>query len=130
MPVIRRRNVMRRSDSKILTTHVGSLPTLDEASGDMSRDVTEVVRLQREAGIDVLNEGEYTKGGDWLSFIESRLGGFSEGVRPAGEVPLIARGKDRAEFADFYRYATERGTLFYEPGEQIRRVRPYWVCTA
>ena len=47
----------------------------------------------------------------------------------AGRGPLIAQGKDREEFAEFYKYATEKGTLFYEPGEQIRRVRPIWVCT-
>jgi 5-methyltetrahydropteroyltriglutamate--homocysteine methyltransferase len=45
-------------------------------------------------------------------------------------VPLIAQGKDREAFADFYRYATEKGTLFYAPGEQIKRVRPVWVCVA
>src|SRR5207237_9392545 len=38
-------------------------------------------------------------------------------------------GKDREAFADFYRYASEKGTLFYAPGEQIKRVRPLWVCT-
>src|SRR5207248_4678560 len=32
-------------------------------------------------------------------------------------------------FADFYRYASEKGILFYAPGEQIKRVRPTWVCT-
>jgi 5-methyltetrahydropteroyltriglutamate--homocysteine methyltransferase len=31
--------------------------------------------------------------------------------------------------ADFYKYAAEKGTLFYTPGEQIKRVRPIWVCT-
>jgi 5-methyltetrahydropteroyltriglutamate--homocysteine methyltransferase len=90
--------------------------------------VAEVVRLQRELGIDVVNEGEYTKGGDWLSFIESRLGGFSEGERPADEPPMILRGKDRADFAAYYQYAADRGTVFYEPREQIRRSRPYWIC--
>jgi len=42
---------------------------------------------------------------------------------------MIARGKDREVFADFYAYAAQRGTLFYAPGEQIRARRPYWVCT-
>jgi 5-methyltetrahydropteroyltriglutamate--homocysteine methyltransferase len=45
-------------------------------------------------------------------------------------VPLIAQGRDRETFADFYQYAAEKGTLFYSPGEQIKRVRPIWVCTA
>src|SRR5207248_444209 len=46
-----------------------------------------------------------------------------------GAVPLIAQGRDREAFADFYRYASEKGTLCYAPGEQIKRVRPSSVCT-
>src|SRR5438105_9620677 len=105
----------------ILTTHVGSLPTLES--------VEAVVRKQREIGLDLINEGEYTKGGDWLSYVEERFGGFEPRPAPAGEKPLITQGKDRETFADFYRYATERGTLFYTPGEQIKRIRPIWYCT-
>jgi 5-methyltetrahydropteroyltriglutamate--homocysteine methyltransferase len=115
---------MRRSTERILSTHVGSLPLL--AGGG----VAEVVRRQREIGLDLVNEGEYTKGGDWLSYVESRFGGFEPRPPPPGAVPLIAQGRDREAFADFYRYASEKGTLFYAPGEQIKRVRPIWVCTA
>ncbi len=113
---------------RIRTTHVGSLPTLDN-NGDLAASVDAVVRKQRELGLDLINEGEYTKGGDWLSYVEERFGGFQPRPAPAGEKPLITRGKDREAFADFYRYATERGTLFYAPGEQIKRVRPLWFCT-
>jgi 5-methyltetrahydropteroyltriglutamate--homocysteine methyltransferase len=42
---------------------------------------------------------------------------------------LIQQGKDREEFAEFYAYATERGTLFYAPGNQILPKRPQYVCT-
>ena len=106
---------------RIRTTHVGSLPTLDS--------VEAMVRKQREIGLDLINEGELTKGGDWLSYMEERFGGFEP--RPPGpaERPLITQGRDREAFADFYRYATEKGTLFYSPGEQIKRVRPLWFCT-
>ena len=104
------------------TTHVGSLPTLES--------VEAVVRRQREIGLDLINEGELTKGGDWLSYMESRFGGFEPRAPATGAVPLIAQGRDRETFADFYRYATEKGTLFYAPGEQIKRVRPIWVCTS
>jgi 5-methyltetrahydropteroyltriglutamate--homocysteine methyltransferase len=99
----------------------------DEAA--LRAAVQAVVARQREIGIDVINEGEYTKGGDWLSFIESRFTGFEERPRPPDEIPLTLRGKDREEFAEFYAYATKRGTVFYEPGEQIQTRRPYWVCT-
>lgn len=126
---------MKRSESRMLTTHVGSLPFLSletgVATGDLSRladDVAAVVARQREIGIDVVNEGEYAKGGDWLRYMENRFGGFTEIAAPPGK-PLIERGKDREEFADFYRYATERGTLFYTPGAQIAKRRPLQACT-
>jgi 5-methyltetrahydropteroyltriglutamate--homocysteine methyltransferase len=112
--------------NRILTTHVGSLPTLNV---DPAAAVDAVVKKQREIGLDVINEGEYTKGGDWLSYVEGRFGGFEPRAASAHEKPLIAQGKDRESFAEFYRYATERGTLFYAPGEQIKRVRPIWYCT-
>ena len=112
----------------IRTTHVGSLPTLG-SNADLRASVDAVVRRQRDIGLDLVNEGEYTKGGDWLSYVEERFGGFEARPAPAGEKPLIAQGRDRETFAEFYRYATERGTLFYTPGEQIKRVRPLWYCT-
>ncbi len=112
---------MKRSSERILTTHVGSLPA--------GASVPWVVAKQKELGLDLINEGEYTKGGDWLSYMEKRFGGFEARAPEPGAVPLIAQGADREAFADFYRYAAEKGTLFYAPGEQIKRVRPIWVCT-
>ncbi len=126
---------MRRSTSKILTTHVGSLPflTLDRgvAIGNHTRlaeDVAAVVARQREIGIDIINEGEFAKGGDWLRYMLKRFGGFTDIDEPEGK-PLVEQGKDREEFADFYRYANERGTLFYMPGAQITKKRPVQACT-
>jgi 5-methyltetrahydropteroyltriglutamate--homocysteine methyltransferase len=126
---------LHRSVSKILTTHVGSLPffALDQGvgAGDLSRlqqDVAAVVARQRDIGIDVVNEGEYAKGGDWLRYMQSRFGGFTDIAEPDGK-PLVEQGRDREEFADFYRYANERGTLFYTPGAQIAKKRPVQACT-
>src|SRR6516164_3079072 len=126
---------MQRSVAKILTTHVGSLPflSLDRgvAVGDQSQlagDVAAIVARQREIGIDIINEGEYAKGGDWLRYMQNRFGGFTE-ISVADEKPLIERGKDREQFADFYKYASERGTLFYTPGAQIAKKRPVQACT-
>jgi len=128
---------MKRSTSrKIITTHVGSLPRRDgtdragaEDDATLRQSVADVVARQRDAGIDVVNEGEYTKGGDWLSYVDNRFDGF-EARPPAGGTPLILQGKDREEFADFYKYAAARGALFYEPGGQIKHARPHWVATA
>jgi len=120
---------MQRSTHKILTTHVGSLPfPMSEAGeSDLSAQVAAVTQKQRALGLDLINEGEYTKGGDWLSYVEPRFSGF-DARPPAGAKPIILTGKDREEFADFYAYATQKGTLFYSPGEQIKRARPNWVC--
>src|SRR2546423_9724697 len=77
--------VMKRSAERILTTHVGSLPYMDGNS------VETVVRKQREVGLDLVNEGEYTKGGDWLSYMEARFGGFEARAPKDEQRPLITQ---------------------------------------
>jgi 5-methyltetrahydropteroyltriglutamate--homocysteine methyltransferase len=121
---------------KILTTHVGSLPGppyFDAGSvhddETLQRDVAWVVDQQRAVGLDIINEGELTKGGDWLSFLDTRLGGFEDRPAPPGGW-VITKGKDREEFAEFYRYAGERQTLFFLPDHRIKTVRRYMVATS
>ena len=128
---------MRRSDTKILTTHIGNLPILDgmdfiaDDDAKLAASVAAVVKKQRDIGIDIINEGEYTKGGDWLSFVEKRFSGFEPRPWPADQKPVLLQGKDREEFADFYQYAQETGKLFYIPTKQIlHERRPIWVCTS
>lgn len=126
---------MNRSKNRILTTHVGNLPGRHEFSGETGSDearlragVASIVKRQIDTGLDVINEGEFTKGGDWLTYIDGRLGGFS--VRSTeGEVPIIAQGKDRETFADFYKEAAARGTLFYAPTHISPARRRHWQCT-
>jgi 5-methyltetrahydropteroyltriglutamate--homocysteine methyltransferase len=60
--------------------------------------------------------------------MQRRFGGFTDIEAPEGK-PLIEQGKDREEFADFYKYANERGTLFYTPGAQIAKRRPVQAAT-
>jgi len=116
---------MLRSTQKILTTHVGSLPLAADLNGEAA--VRQVVERQRQIGLDIINEGEYTKGGDWLSFADDRFGVFTPGTLKGP--PVVTQGKDREEFADFYKWASAHGTLFFEPGDQIKRVRKHLVCT-
>jgi len=116
---------MQQSTHKILTTHVGSLPAPEGRTGEAA--VRQLVEWQRQTGLDIINEGESTKGGDWLSFTDDRFGGFTAGERKGP--PIVTLGKDREEFAHFYKWATERGTLFFEPGDQIKKVRQHWICT-
>ena len=122
-------------DITIKTTHVGSLPgppDFDATAQDeqaLRSAVRWIVDRQRDVGLDIINEGELTKGGDWLSFADSRLGGFEERAWPASG-SIIIRGKDSQEFADFYRYATERQTLFFTADDRIKATRRYTAATA
>ena len=95
---------MKRSTHKILTTHVGSLPrpanllemnTVKGSGGPYDQAawtarvktaVSEVVRLQVEAGVDVVNDGELSKS-SWSSYVNERLSGFAESDSPRDKVP-------------------------------------------
>ena len=108
---------MKRSTNKILTTHVGSLPRpadllemndakvsgrpVDQASWSarVKTAVLEVVRLQRESGVDIVNDGELSKS-SWSSYVNERLSGFTESVSH-GQGSL-ARGRDKKAFQEFY----------------------------
>src|SRR5258708_17959675 len=89
------RTTMRASTDRIMTTHVGALPIppglwSKEGVGEarLRREVAEIVRLQREAGVDIVNEGELTKGGTWGSFTNPRLSRFVPGDHRAIAAPL------------------------------------------
>jgi 5-methyltetrahydropteroyltriglutamate--homocysteine methyltransferase len=119
---------------KIRTTHVGSLPgppgfdaAADLSSAQLHDAVAWVVGQQRAIGLDIINEGELTKGGDWLAFMDARLGGFEPRPRPA--TSIVGQGRDREEFADFYRWASERQSLFYTADGRMQTTRRYLVCT-
>jgi 5-methyltetrahydropteroyltriglutamate--homocysteine methyltransferase len=130
---------MRNSTDRILTTHVGSLPTPPDLwtlnGADPSRlstTVRDIVQRQRDCGVDIVNEGEITKGGNWVVFVNERLAGFE--ADPTGAVAqLLTSSQDWKDFDEFYRAAMEGGTLF----EQTRstqqqtggQARLDWVCT-
>ncbi|MBV8120114.1 MAG: cobalamin-independent methionine synthase II family protein [Alphaproteobacteria bacterium] len=116
---------MKRSDRRILTTHVGSLPrpdallelnrakfaggAYDEAAfaTALSAAVDDVCRKQAEIGIDVVNDGEFGKTtsgavdyGAWSSYAWGRLAGWERGE--PGRLPALAGRRDRMKFVDFY----------------------------
>src|SRR5919106_1852178 len=109
---------MRRSTERILTTHVGSLirpPALlplirakqsgqtydqDAYQRELSAAVAEVVRQQRDAGIDIPSDGEFGKSISWSQYALERLSGFER--RPITGPSRFARGADRTRFAEFY----------------------------
>ena len=114
---------MKRSDERILTTHVGSLirpkalldagKDRDGARGaayeqELKRAVEEVVSRQAQAGIDVVNDGELGKSG-WANYSLERLSGFEP--RPHTLYPAVWLGRDRIRFADFMAAEFPRGTV-------------------
>ncbi|WP_404709906.1 epoxyalkane--coenzyme M transferase [Sphingomonas sp. MMS24-J13] len=127
---------MKRSSDHILTSHVGALPGphavwQGEAEPETVRAaVGEVVARQRELGVDIVNEGELTKGGNWVTFINSRLSGFEPDAQ-GNSATLLTSSTDWQAFGDFYQAAMEGGTLFEQTRaapEQRRGVRD-WACT-
>jgi len=116
---------MKQSTSRILTTHAGSLPRpadllemyRDEAPAGkleprLAGAVAEVVRRQAEAGVDVVNDGEFGKAmsqetdyGAWAFYMYERLSGFEMRELPPDFTALnsfLANSKDRVDFAEFY----------------------------
>jgi len=104
---------MKRSEHRILTTHVGSLvrpkelrdlapagqaPT-DPAKYEavLSESTVDVVKKQAEIGIDIVSDGEYGKS-SWSNYILKRISGFE--IRPDQRRPVIWLGRDRERFAE------------------------------
>lgn len=101
---------MLRSEHRILTTHVGSLirpAALQPAEGAAIRPddellrsaVEEIVLRQVEAGLDIVNDGEFGKS-SWAAYILERISGFE--TRPDQPIPLRWLGSDVERFADFF----------------------------
>jgi 5-methyltetrahydropteroyltriglutamate--homocysteine methyltransferase len=149
---------MKQSTNRILTTHVGSLsrPTdliemyreqapADKLESRLTSAVGEVVRQQIEAGIDVVNDGEFGKPvsdevdyGAWATYIYQRLSGFETRELPpdfSAINSILGNSKDRVDFAEFYqsgeigmpsrarllRYPMNVGPIQYTGYELIQR---------
>jgi 5-methyltetrahydropteroyltriglutamate--homocysteine methyltransferase len=123
---------MPGSANRILTTHVGSLvrpPKLiafwraiedgkpyNEAAFEtcLTESVAEVVRQQAEIGIDIVSDGEFSKGANWAFYVHKRLSGIT--VRPAtaeeatDPMTSMGGGRDHEAFPEFYaEYNTASG---------------------
>lgn len=109
--LFRERTGMQHSDTRILTTHVGSLPrpqaladllvrqdrgeSIDTAAYDrlVEAAVKDVIEKQSDVGIDIGNDGEQPRVG-FQTYVAQRMQGFGgEGTRP--------RPRDFAEFPDY-----------------------------
>ena len=154
---------MKRSTDRILTTHSGSLSRPADlialnrarAQGEKVDDaayakclgaaVADVVRKQRELGVDIPDDGEFGKPmasnydyGVWWNYAFARMEGFV----PADSVPqsqhkkssvadmaltTMPNRRDWQKFKDFYQDPESTGTLL---GSAARRGTRRPVCTA
>jgi len=154
---------MKRSIDRILTTHAGSLPrpadliALNRSRAQkepvdaavfarcLTTSVADVVRKQKDVGIDIPDDGEFGKPmaasidyAPWWSYAFARLEGFS----PAESIPDFKRQKssvaemvlgvnanrrDFEKFGEFYQDPDSSGTL---QGSAARRVRRWPICTS
>ena len=137
---------MKRSEHRILTTHVGSLirpQQLRELAADSDEDpqkrelyhsalrnaVAEVVKQQARLGIDVVSDGEFGKP-SWSNYILKRISGFE--IRPEQTRTLPWLGRDRERFREAIAQEMPRlltgvpteacvGPISYRDREPIRR---------
>src|SRR5437588_9987660 len=120
----------------IRTTHTGSLPrppqilqavrehfatgkAMDEAL--LARTVSDVVRRQVEAGIDIVTDGEMSKP-SFFAYLSERMDGF-EARQPKQDVgrfgPVDPEGPDASMFPDYY-----RGFVQHSPFDPTSLVAP------
>jgi 5-methyltetrahydropteroyltriglutamate--homocysteine methyltransferase len=105
---------MKRSENRILTTHVGSLVRSQAAIEavrakdwkKLDTEVADIVAHQAKAGIDVVNDGEYGKSG-WANYILERLSGFEPRSDKLYEAVWL--GRDRIRFSEFMKEQFPRG---------------------
>ena len=114
---------MLRADRRVVVSHVGSLVRppaliafLQKAQNDepydkaafeacLTQSVVEAVRLQAEAGVDIVSDGEYGKSVNWAFYVHRRLAGLAGRLTPEeAKDPMIAviSGRDREAFPEFY----------------------------
>jgi 5-methyltetrahydropteroyltriglutamate--homocysteine methyltransferase len=109
---------MNRSTDRILTTHAGSLPRppellnsiaareqgqpVDEAANAarVREAVKQVVRKQIELGIDIIDDGEYSKA-SFVTYVNDRLGGFEIDKEAQPRSPW-AGSREALSFPEFY----------------------------
>ncbi len=115
---------MKRSDRKILTTHVGSLPRprdmlmplhakesgepYDAAAleREIAAAVSNVVRRQTDLGLDIINDGEHGRA-SFATYANTRIGGLEREKHPPKHIARPTR--DSLAFPEVY---TEMRKMF------------------
>jgi 5-methyltetrahydropteroyltriglutamate--homocysteine methyltransferase len=143
--------------NRILTTHTGSLirppeltpflaamargePYDDTAYADtLKQAVADVVRRQAQAGIDVVNDGEFGKS-SWITYLYERVSGLESRMVPIEGTSVLPPSRDRQAFPGFYaehdaqfEEANRRSLAVAEPDTAVLELAEpmarIWVCT-
>ena len=136
---------MKRSTERILTTHVGSLARADslipllqlrehgqpydrqELARLVREAVTNVVRKQVEAGIDIVTDGEQGKA-SFFGYIVERFSGFQrKPSAPGKEIRPRSAGREYLAFPDYYAWSERIAEPF--GGRSGRRGHDVDTCT-
>jgi len=108
---------MKRSEKRILTTHVGSLvrppelkalsrfgkdpvaksPPRHQQQEILRQATVEVVKKQASVGLDIISDGEFAKS-SWSNYILDRITGFE--IRPHELRPVAWLGRDLQRFGE------------------------------
>jgi 5-methyltetrahydropteroyltriglutamate--homocysteine methyltransferase len=142
-----RESALKRSTDRILTTHPGRLPNPDNhaevmqarRNGDRQRfdeltaaAIQDMIRRQREIGLDILSDGEFWKVRDQQWYDDRASGVVVRPLKPgeAGFNQLSARREGRMpEFKAFYEIYDQIGNTPM-PGERPTRLTDmYQVIT-
>ena len=109
---------MQHSEKRILTTHAGSLPrpadmaemlvakaqgqSIDETAraAQLPLAVKDIVSKQVELGIDIVDDGEYSKP-SFVTYVNERLGGFEVDNDTPNRSPW-AGSREAIAFPEFY----------------------------
>ena len=113
---------MKHSTDRILTTHAGRLdgprdlremtfsfmagrgPDLGTVMARVQSGITETIRKQADAGIDIISDGELGKIGFGFAYYGRRLSGLATRKREPGETGWMGGNTgERVEFAEFYK---------------------------
>jgi 5-methyltetrahydropteroyltriglutamate--homocysteine methyltransferase len=113
---------VKHSTDRILTTHAGRLdgprdlremtfsfmagrgPDLGTVMARVQSGITETIRKQADAGIDIISDGELGKIGFGFAYYGRRLSGLATRKREPGETGWMGGNTgERVEFAEFYK---------------------------
>jgi len=132
---------MKRSERRILTTHVGSLPRPRELlqplhareSGEkvdlaqldrrIAETVSSVVRRQAGLGIDVLNDGEHGRA-SFATYANTRIGGLERELHPPRHIARPTRDSSAfpAVYEEMRKMFGARRALTGKPEDEVSLV--------